>query len=132
MNQYSIWKYLLILTVILVGTIYALPNIYGEDPALQITSSRGFEIPLDLESRIDSALVAERITHKSSEQQGNRLLYRFNNTEDQIRAADVVRNELGDQFVVALNLADATPEFLRVIGLPPMAYVGFRVVELSQ
>ena len=63
MNQYSIWKYLLILLVVVVGTIYALPNIYGEDPALQITSSRGFELPLDLGSQIDSALVAEQIVY---------------------------------------------------------------------
>ncbi|MCW8925755.1 MAG: protein translocase subunit SecD [Xanthomonadales bacterium] len=120
MNQYSVWKYLLILLVIAVGVVYALPNMYGDDPALQVTSSRGFDLPLDLTDRIDNALVAEQIRYDSHEQQGNRLLYRFNNTEDQIRAADVVRGALGDQFVVALNLAHATPEFLRSIGGKPM------------
>ncbi len=120
MNQYSVWKYLLILIVIAIGIIYALPNLYGEDPALQVTSSRGFDLPLDLTGRIDNALVAEQISYDSHEQQGNRMLYRFDNTEDQIRAADVVRAELGDQFVVALNLAHATPDFLRAIGGKPM------------
>jgi preprotein translocase subunit SecD len=120
MNQYSVWKYLLILLVIAFGVIYALPNMYGEDPALQVTSSRGFDLPLDLTDRIDNALVAEQISYDSRERQGNRMLYRFKNTEDQIRAADVVRAELGDQFVVALNLAHATPDFLRAIGGKPM------------
>ena len=120
MNQYSIWKYLLILFVITMGLIYALPNMYGEDPALQVTSSRGFDLPLDIGDRIDSALVAGQISFDSREQQGNRMLYRFRNTEDQIKAADVVRSELGDQYVVALNLAHATPDFLRAIGGTPM------------
>jgi preprotein translocase subunit SecD len=120
MNQYSIWKYLLILFVITMGVVYALPNLYGEDPALQITSSRGFELPIELPATIDSALVAEQIDSLSSEQQGNRLLYRFNNTEDQIRAADILRAELGDSFIVALNLAHATPDALRAIGGKPM------------
>jgi preprotein translocase subunit SecD len=120
MNQYSVWKYLLILLIVTVGIVYALPNIYGEDPALQVTSSRGFDIPADLTGTIDDALLAEKISISSREQQGNRMLYRFNNTEDQIKAADVVREALGDQYVVALNLAHATPDALRAIGGKPM------------
>lgn len=120
MNQYSVWKYLLILLIVTVGIVYALPNIYGEDPALQVTSSRGFDIPADLTGTIDAALLAEKISISSREQQGNRMLYRFNNTEDQIKAADVVREALGDQYVVALNLAHATPDALRAIGGKPM------------
>jgi preprotein translocase subunit SecD len=120
MNQYSVWKYLLILLIVTVGIVYALPNIYGEDPALQVTSSRGFDIPADLTGTIDDALLAEKISINSREQQGNRMLYRFNNTEDQIKAADVVREALGDQYVVALNLAHATPDALRAIGGKPM------------
>jgi preprotein translocase subunit SecD len=120
MNQYPIWKYLLILIIVAVGTVYALPNFYGEDPALQITSARGFELPGDLTTNIEDALVVEKISFSSAEKQGNRLLYRFKNTEDQIKAADIVRKALGDQYVVALNLAHATPEFLRKIGGKPM------------
>jgi len=120
MNQYSIWKYLLILIIVAVGVTYALPNFYGEDPALQITSSRGFELPGDITTNVDDALLVEQISFKSNEQEGNRLLYRFNNTEDQIKAADVVREALGEQYVVALNLAHATPDALRAIGGKPM------------
>ncbi len=120
MNQYSVWKYLLIVFIIVVGVVYALPNLYGKDPALQITSSRGFDLPGDLTTNIDDALVVNQISFSSSEQQGNRLLYRFANAEDQIRAADVVRDALGDQYVVALNLAHATPDGLRAIGGKPM------------
>ena len=120
MNQYSVWKYLLILAIVATGVIYALPNLYGEDPALQITSSRGFELPVDLTTNIDDALLVNKIDFLSSEQQGNRLLYRFNNAEDQIKAADVVRDSVGDQYVVALNLAHATPNGLRAIGGKPM------------
>jgi preprotein translocase subunit SecD len=120
MNQYSVWKYLLILMVVTVGVIYALPNFYGKDPALQITSTRGFELPSELSTNVDDALLVEQISMKSSEQQGNRLLYRFNNTEDQIKAADVVKSALGDQYTVALNLAHATPDGLRSIGGKPM------------
>ena len=120
MNQYSVWKYLLILIVVTVGIIYAVPNFYGEDPALQITSSRGFELPAELTTNIDDALLVEQIDFLSSEQEGNRLLYRFNNAEDQIRASDAVKNALGDSYTVALNLAHATPDGLRSIGGKPM------------
>ena len=65
MNQYPVWKYLLILAIITVGLLYALPNMYGEDPALQVTSSRGFELPSELTTTIDDALVVEQISFSS-------------------------------------------------------------------
>ena len=120
MNQYPAWKYLLIILVLVVGTLYALPNLFGEDAALQITSTRGSAIPLDLEANIEDALVVEQIAYKNSEQQGNRLLYRFNSAEDQLLAADVLKEALGDQYVVALNLAHSTPTWLRSVGGKPM------------
>jgi preprotein translocase subunit SecD len=120
MNQYSIWKYLFILIIIVVGVVYALPNLYGDDPALQVTSTRGFAIPTDLSTTIDDALLVESISHRDAEQTGNHLLYRFDDAEDQLRAADVLRDALGDQYIVALNLAHATPEFLRSLGGKPM------------
>ena len=93
---------------------------FGEDPALQITSARGFAIPLDLETNINDALIVENIQHKDREQQGNRLLYRFNSTEEQLLAADVLKETLGEQYVVALNLAHSTPGWLRAMGGKPM------------
>jgi len=120
MNQYPAWKYLLIVTILVIGTFYALPNLFGEDPALQITSARGFDIPLDLEANINDALIVENIKFKDWEQQGNRLLYRFNSTEEQLLAADVLNEALGEQYVVALNLAHSTPGWLRAMGGKPM------------
>src|SRR3990172_106546 len=99
MNQYPAWKYLLILFILTTGVLYALPNLWGEDPALQVTSARGFAIPLDLESSIENALVGDQSKYKSQEKSGNRRLYRFNATEDQRRAADAVKKALGDQYV---------------------------------
>ena len=72
MNQYPAWKYVLIIAILLVGGLYALPNLFGEDPALQITSSRGFQIPAELEGAVEDTLVSENITFKNSERVGNR------------------------------------------------------------
>jgi preprotein translocase subunit SecD len=120
MNQYPAWKYLLIITILVVGAFYALPNLFGEDPALQITSARGFSLPLDLEANINDALIAENIKYMDREQQGNRLLYRFKSSEEQLLAADVLKESLGEQYVVALNLAHSTPGWLRSMGGKPM------------
>jgi len=120
MNRYPAWKYLLIGLILLVGVVYALPNLFGEDPALQVTSARGFALPPALETTISDALTAEKISFNGPEQAGNRLLYRLDSTAEQIRAAEVVKQALGEQYVVALNLAPATPAALRAIGGKPM------------
>ena len=120
MNQYPLWKYILILLIIIIGTVYALPNLYGEDPAIQVTSARGFNLPLDMTSTIDNSLADEQIAYKSREQVGNRILYRFENFEDQLKASGALQEDLGEQFVVALNLAHATPDGLRAIGGKPL------------
>jgi len=120
MNQYPAWKYVLILVILAVGVLYALPNLWGEDPALQVTSTRGFAIPENLASSIDDALAADQIKFKNTEKSGNRLLYRFFSTQDQLLAADTVKKALGDQYVVALNLAHSTPAWLRALGGKPM------------
>jgi preprotein translocase subunit SecD len=120
MNQYPAWKYALIGIILLVGLVYALPNLFGEDPALQVTSARGFAIPSDLSKVIDDALDGEQIGVLDHEQVGNSLLFRFDSTPDQIRAADVVKKAVGEQYIVALNLAHATPPWLRKLGGKPM------------
>lgn len=120
MNQYPGWKYALILVILAVGALYALPNLYGENPAVQISSTRGLDLPLGLPATIEDALVVEKIQFESSVQIGNRLLYRFRSAEDQLLAADAIKKALGEDFVVALNLAPATPEWLRKLGGKPM------------
>jgi preprotein translocase subunit SecD len=121
MNQYPSWKYILILLILTIGTIYALPNLYDDIPALQVTSARGFQIPLELNATIDDALTTGQVGYKSREQQGNRLLYRFNSAEDQQKASAVLKEALGEQFVTALSMAPATPDWLRSIGGKPMS-----------
>ena len=85
MNQYPAWKYLLILVILVFGTIYALPNLFGEDPAHSGHFRARLRSSLDRAESvaIDDALVVEQIEYKDTEQVGNRLLYRFNSTEDQ-------------------------------------------------
>ncbi|HEB99940.1 MAG TPA: protein translocase subunit SecD [Thiotrichales bacterium] len=123
MNQYPFWKYLLILVVMLVGAIYALPNLYGEDPAVQISPSRMEQVDEAVRDSVTRALEDAGIPYKRVELGADRLLVRFEDTEAQLKAADRLQEVLGNRFVVALNLASAEPEWLRDMGALPM-YLG--------
>ena len=122
-NQYPFWKYLLILVVMLVGAIYALPNLYGEDPAVQISPSRMEQVDEAVRDSVTRALEDAGIPYKRVELGADRLLVRFEDTEAQLKAADRLQEVLGNRFVVALNLASAEPEWLRDMGALPM-YLG--------
>ncbi|MFV2005568.1 MAG: protein translocase subunit SecD [Gammaproteobacteria bacterium] len=122
LNQYPLWKYILLVVVLVFSSIFALPNLYGEDPAIQIshrTKSIGEEDKLHVEQTIQ----AKDIAIKSTEFNQGRLLVRFNDTETQLIAADALKDELGKQYLIALNLAPATPDWLRAINAAPM-YLG--------
>ncbi len=123
MNHYPAWKYVLICVVLVVGGLYALPNLYGEDPAVQISSSRGTQLGDSLTGTVETRLADRKLRVKSLERGENRLLIRFNDTEDQLRAADVIKEVLGGDYIVALNLAPATPGWLQAINALPM-YLG--------
>jgi preprotein translocase subunit SecD len=123
MNQYSLWKYLLIICVLVVGTIYALPNLYGEDPALQVSGSRTGTVDASTEAAISSALETAGIPLKAIEATEGQLLIRFNDTEAQLKAVDYVKSVLGRDYIVALNLAPATPAWLESFNALPM-YLG--------
>jgi len=122
LNRYPLWKYLLILAVLAVGVVYALPNLYGEDPALQISTTRGLMTPA-VRAQVEATLREAGLAYKAVELEGERVLVRFPDTETQLKAKDLLRERLGDRYVVALNLAPATPEWLRAIGALPM-YLG--------
>ena len=119
MNRYSIWKYLLILLLVGAGGLFALPNIYGKDPALQVSSSRA-EISELTEFQVSSALDEAGIAYKATAVREENLIIRFNDEESQLKARAVVEDSLGRNFVVALNLAPATPGWLQRLGAEPM------------
>jgi preprotein translocase subunit SecD len=120
MNRYPLWKYLLILLVMGVGILYALPNRYSQDPALQISSSRGFEMNETVSQRVTNVLDQLGLEYKGVTLGEEQLLVRFNDVEDQLRAQDIVKGVLGNGYVVALNLAPSTPQWLREFNAKPM------------
>ena len=122
MNQYPAWKYLLIVVVMVFGILYALPNLYESDPAVQVSAMRG-ELGDTVRGQIEARLSEKKIPVKSIEVDKRRLLVRFNNTEDQLAAADQIKDALGTDYAVALNLAPSTPAWLQAINAQPM-YLG--------
>lgn len=122
MNQYPLWRYVLLAFIILVGVIYALPNLYGEDPAIQISAKEGASITTaELEKRIASNLNTQNIPYQSFQRTTNTVLVRFPNTEAQLKAQDVIQGSgIGKDYLVALNLASRTPRWLQAIGAKPM------------
>ena len=122
MNRYPLWKNILVVLVLVFGVIYTLPNLYGEDPALQI-SARATAITKADQQRVTELLQQHAIPVKRAEIVNDQVLVRFANTEDQLKAADLMRKELGRAFTVALNLASNTPAWLSALGAKPM-YLG--------
>ncbi|QOR40110.1 protein translocase subunit SecD [Billgrantia diversa] len=121
LNRYPLWKYLLILIVLLVGLVYSLPNLYPEDPAVQISSAQG-DSTLDetqLE-RVQQSLREAGIEIKAIEREETSVLIRLDDPDQQLRTRDMVAEHLGDDFVVALNLAESTPAWLQGLAASPM------------
>ncbi|MEJ2061162.1 MAG: protein translocase subunit SecD [Gammaproteobacteria bacterium] len=123
MNRYPLWKYLLILAVLVVGTVYALPNLYPEDPAIQVSPSGSSEVTEGTLQTVESVLKQQGYQYKSAKRRGDSLLVRFNDTETQLAAVDVIKAALGNGYVAAVNLAPSTPEWLRLFDAKPM-YLG--------
>ncbi|MDI5935352.1 protein translocase subunit SecD [Halomonas kalidii] len=121
LNRYPLWKYLLILAVLIGGLVYSLPNLFPEDPAVQVSSERG-DASVDARQleRIRESLGEAGIEIKAIENEDNRLLIRLLDTDDQIKARDRITALLGDEYVVALNLAESTPPWLRSLSASPM------------
>jgi preprotein translocase subunit SecD len=123
MNQYPAWKYLLIITLVVIGLFYALPNLYGEDPAVQVSSGRNVAMDDTIQALLQSKLGDAGISSKFVEETETGLLIRFNDTEDQLVAVDLFKDALGQDYIVALNLAPSTPAWLQAINALPM-YLG--------
>ena len=119
-NHYPLWKNVLLLVILLVGVIYALPNMFPEDPSIQISHDSG-ELPAGLESEVESILQQNELSPKSMEvNELKQLLVRFADTETQLTAADELKSGLGDGYIVALNLAPAVPAWLSALNASPM------------
>lgn len=130
MNRYPLWKNLLIAFVLLLGAIYAAPNLFGEIPAVQITPARAgapFD-PYALAARLEPKLSEAGLAHQGFLYDPGALRIRFADTETQIQAKDLIESELNPdpakpEVIVALNLLPGTPEWLARLGAKPM-YLG--------
>lgn len=120
LNRYPLWKYLMVVFVIAVSALYALPNLYGEDPAIQVTGARGASVDMSTLDTISSALTKAQINYQSIALENGSILVRFKDTETQINAREIVSDAVSKDTIVALNLAPATPAWLAAIGANPM------------
>lgn len=123
-NQYPLWRYLLVLAITVLGALYALPNLYGFDPALQISARRSAPVDSALEKTLTEAVSKAGAELKASEVSGGRLLLRFKDDASRSKAMTALREVVDTkQYLVAFNLASATPDWLRSLGGKPM-YMG--------
>lgn len=121
LNKYPWWKNLMILAVVAVGLVYALPNIYAPDPAIQVSGESSSESPQPAQlKRATAALAKAGIVYSGETLENDRILIRLADKEQQLRAKAVVARALGDGYVVALNLAPTTPAWLESLGATPM------------
>jgi len=121
MNQYPVWKNLLIVAAVAIGAVIALPNLFGEDPAIQVSRDSGAAME-ELEfSQLALALDDAGIAYTGIYDEAGRALVRFASVESQLQASDEIRTRIGKAYVVALTLAPRTPDWLRALGLQPMS-----------
>ena len=129
MNRYPVWKYVVIVIAMLVGTLYTLPNFFGESPAVQISSAKpAFKVDSNTLARVEAALKAAGIAADVLTLEGASIKARFGNTETQLKAKDAIQKALVPEpanpgYVVALNLLSASPGWLTGIHALPM-YLG--------
>lgn len=124
MNRYPLWKYILVLTVLLLGFVYSLPNIFGESPAVQITTAKATsKLDPALMGKVEDALKQENIKIDAIFMDSTGVKVRFSDADTQIKAKDVLKNNLGKDYVVALNLISRSPSWLTNIHARPM-YLG--------
>nr|WP_152799807.1 protein translocase subunit SecD [Salinivibrio sp. VGrn1] len=121
LNRYPLWKYIMVLITLVIGIVYALPNLYGEDPAVQISGARGASVDMTALDSIKQTLESNDLSYQSIALEDGTVLARFKDTEAQISARDALMSRFdSDDYVVALNLAPATPSWLDTLGATPM------------
>ena len=120
MNRYPLWKNLLVLIVLIVAGIYAMPNLFGDDPAVQISAGRASTVDLALVDKAETALKEAGIEYKGAALEDEKLLIRLTSADSQLKAKEVLNQALQDDFIIALNLAPNTPDWLSSLGAEPM------------
>ncbi|KFZ28442.1 preprotein translocase subunit SecD [Pseudidiomarina atlantica] len=120
LNKYPLWKNLMVVVILAVAALYALPNIYGEDFAVQVSATRTTTVDTQVMGRVEDTLSELQITPKALTLEEGQLLVRLSSDAEQLRAREAILRELGSDYVVALNLAPATPEWLDALGATPM------------
>lgn len=120
LNKTPIWKYFLVVIVLGLCALYAMPNLYGEDHAIQISASRNAVVNEQLLTRVESTLANAEIKIKRSELDVDKLLIRLFDADSQLVARETIQRALGDDYIVAMNLAPDTPQWLADLGGSPM------------
>jgi preprotein translocase subunit SecD len=124
MNRYPLWKYILVLTALLLGLVYSMPNIFGESPAVQITTAKATtKLDPALLGKVEGALKQEKIKIDAIFMDSTGVKVRFADADTQIKAKDVLKSNLGKDYVIALNLISRSPTWLSNIHARPM-YLG--------
>ena len=120
MKRYGLWKYILILLVLSFGVVYSLPNLYSPDPAVQVSyNSSSQSADVNLQNRIESVLDSDSLLSKT-ELNDDYVLIRLESYEDQLKTKELLSSGLGPDVIIALNLAQTTPDWLSDIGGEPM------------
>ena len=121
MLEFARWKYIVALLVIAFSVLYALPNVFPQDPSVQVTANRSEAVDEALVQRVEGILAEASVTPKSVSVEGDdNLLVRLSSADEQVRASDALRAGLGGDYVVALNLASTVPDWLAALGGKPM------------
>jgi preprotein translocase subunit SecD len=124
MNQYPLWKYLLILVALALGLVYTMPNFYGESPAVQVQPLHsGLKADSALMGRVEAALKSASLNPDAVSLDATSVKARFVDTDSQLKAKDILQSNLGEDYVVALNLLPRSPQWLTAISALPM-YLG--------
>lgn len=118
-NKYPLWKNLLLIAIAAISLIYALPNLYSEDPVLDISSQTAVS-PQELNVQVKKLLDDAKLNYRSAVASAEGVEVRFTSTDIQLHARDIIRNGLGDHYTIALNLAPSTPKWLRALHAEPM------------
>jgi preprotein translocase subunit SecD len=121
MHPFPAWKYWLVLIVLSLGALFALPNVFGDDPALQLAGDDRAAVAAADEQRVLSILEAQSVPLKASHLEEGRLVLRFASIDDQLKARDAINDAAQGEYVIALTDSPRTPALLRSIGLKPMS-----------